>query len=143
MSRERCWALSILAILTFFPGCDRGVRTYEVHGKVHFPDGTPLPGGTVSFSSLESVPSHSAKGEIQPDGTFELTTFSPGDGAVAGKHQAMVMVTVREGREGFPAPPTLPSIHPRFASFDKSGLEFTVSDDESKNQFDIVVTKGR
>ena len=38
-----------------------------------------------------------ARGTIQPDGSFELSTFSPGDGAVVGHNR--VRITCYEGQE--------------------------------------------
>ena len=111
--------------------------TYQVEGKVVFSDGTPLKGGMVGFESItqEGTPL-GAQGAIGPDGTFRLTTYEAGDGAVAGKHRVLV---------SGPLPPFDPSglqpfepvIHSRFGSYDTSGLRFTVKDDH--NEFTIVV----
>jgi hypothetical protein len=82
----------------------------------------------------------SARGRIQPDGTFRLGTYQPVDGAIEGKHLVVII----------PPPPvgdrdemkTLPLvIDPRFQRFETSGLKVTVSRDASENQFPITVER--
>jgi hypothetical protein len=74
---------------------------------------------------------------------FELTTVTPGDGAVPGRHQAIVSAPLhRPGRGGgWAEPPKPQSVNALFGEFDTSPLEFTVTDDASANRFDIVVTE--
>ncbi|MGC4005447.1 MAG: hypothetical protein QM811_20925 [Pirellulales bacterium] len=48
----------------------------------------PLRFGTITFRSEQG---HIAKGMIRPDGSFDLETYSPGDGAVVGKHTVSVV----------------------------------------------------
>ena len=76
-------------------GCGGGpVPTYRAGGKVVFPDGKPMQGGNVEFRAVNKTPAGDnpvARGEIQSDGTFELSTFRPGDGAVEGEHLALVV----------------------------------------------------
>ena len=100
-----------------------------------YDDGTPLSRGLVTFRLVDGAEALTARGPIQSDGTFTLTTFTTGDGAMAGKHQALVVVPIVEGYTG------PPPINPRFNSYESSKLEFTVTDDTNKNQFTIVVTK--
>ena len=78
-------------------GCGSGhpAPTYPVTGKVVFSDdGTPLStGGSILWESVPDEPGvlpFNASGAIQADGTFELTTFEEGDGAVAGEHRVLV-----------------------------------------------------
>jgi hypothetical protein len=136
-----CVALAVVVAV----GCggNNGPPTYRAGGKVAYSDGTPLTRGRVSLSPTESTANVSARGEIQPDGTFELTTFISGDGAVPGRYKALVVVppVFQNPRWGPSNPPSEPLINARFANFETSGLEFTVTDDPAKNQFNIVVTK--
>lgn len=132
--------------LVFVPlvGCGRGgTPTYSAGGKVQYEDGSPLFAGTVSFRSLENVNHPAARGEVQSDGSFELTTFSPGDGAVLGRHQVLVVLPTQGGRPGFKLPTPPPPIAPRFSNFETSGLEFTVTETPEKNRFEIVVAKNK
>jgi hypothetical protein len=136
------WSSVIFAVALAMTGCGSSKQpTYRAIGRVTFADGTPLTTGWVSFRPMDSEAKISAKGQIQPDGTFELMTFTPGDGAVEGRHQAMVMAAiVQDGRQlPQPGPPPAPLIDPRFAGYDTSGLEFTVTTDPEQNQFAIQV----
>jgi hypothetical protein len=118
------FALLLLATL----GCSNGnPKTYEVRGIVHFPDGVPLNSGTIEFESLGNEKSVRAFSEIAADGTFELGTFSIDDGAIEGRHRAIVVSKYEIGT-GAERPDQLePSkLHPRFADYSTSGLEFEV-----------------
>lgn len=115
-------------------GCEGKATTYPAGGKVTFENGKPLTDGWVHFRSQNGDTPVTARGLIQSDGTFKLMTFKTDDGAVEGKHQALVTVTVVEGDL---RPPV---IDRRFNDFSESGLEFTVTSDPVKNDFLIVVT---
>ena len=125
------WTLCLLAVAV---GCSQKAATYPAGGKVTYPDGTPLVGGWVTFRSMSQVPSVTARGVTRDDGTFKLSTFVSEDGAVPGQHQAIVAVPAVEDKPGY-SPVDL-----RFANFDKSGLEFTVTSDPAQNEFLIQVT---
>ena len=126
-----------LALITFVGCGGNETPTYPAGGQVRFPDGAPLDEGWVEFESLDGDNSMSARGQIQPDGTFQLGTFEPGDGAVAGEHRVVVVVPVSEAAALNPA--AYPRrIAPRFSDFEQSGLRFTVQAD-GQNQFEIEV----
>ena len=107
--------------------------------KVVFPDGTPLTsGGIVLFDSMAPGDQPvNARGRIQADGTFRLSTFDEGDGAVAGKHRVLVRaqrdsaVFRKTGRVPKPV------IDSRFEHYETSCLEVTVKDGD--NELTIVV----
>jgi hypothetical protein len=135
-----------LAALAVVMGCGRGqLPTYRAGGKVAFPDGTPLSGGSVEFQPLSSEHAVSARGKIQPDGTFQLGTFGSADGAVEGEHRALVIPPAPD--RGPMLPSTLraavPIIDPRFQRFETSELKFAVTRDPAKNQFVIQVERPR
>lgn len=67
-------------------GCRRGLDMVPVSGKVTY-NGQPLKFGSVTFQPQKGQP---ARGEIQSDGTFTLSTFKSGDGAVVGPHKVRV-----------------------------------------------------
>ncbi len=77
--------LSSLLILTLV-GCNRGPTLTPVKGKVLY-NGEPLKFGGVMFQPEGGQP---ARAEIQPDGTFTLTTNSRGDGATVGRNRVRV-----------------------------------------------------
>ena len=134
--------LVLLALCTAIglSGCDSGsVLTYRVVGKVTFPDGTPLAGGWVEFKPVDSEHRVSARGQIHPDGTFELGTFEEADGAIVGKHQAVVVPPLPKGdRDEMRVVPQI--IDEKFRRFDTSGLKFTVTP-EGPNEFSIEVER--
>ena len=118
-------------------GCkERKTATYPVVVKVAYADGTPVSDAQVVLMSAEQKTT--ARGSTGPDGTCSVTTFEPGDGAVLGRHTVIVAQPPRKGDPD--APYTGPRIASRFSSPETSGLEVTVTEDESKNVFPITVT---
>ena len=142
---RRCFLtqLTLLTLVFCCAGCgSKHTPTYPLSGKVVFEDGTPLgSGGIVLFESMatENNLKLNARGMIQPDDTFEMTTFEDGDGAVAGKHRVLVRAKrdQREYIESGIAP--RPVIDERFERYETSGLEFTV--EQGNNEYKIVVRR--
>jgi hypothetical protein len=68
--------------------------TYPVQGKVVYQDGKPVQGGSIWFQPEENA--HvSTSGEIQPDGTFTLSSSMAGghaQGAIAGSYRVTVTI---------------------------------------------------
>ena len=126
-------------LLVAMLGCSNGnPKTYDVRGAVRFPDGLPLTKGTIEFESLDREIPLTARSEIAEDGTFELGTFSMDDGAVEGRHR-VVVVSNHEIGTGAERPGELepPKLHPRFADYKTSCLEFAVQ--PGKNDFTVPV----
>lgn len=69
----------------------------KVMGTVTY-EGKPAIGGRVLF--LPDGGGKQGLGSIQPDGTFELGTFSTNDGALVGKHHAMLVRVAFDGSQG-------------------------------------------
>lgn len=69
------------------------LQTAPVHGTVSY-NGQPLTRGSITFVPTQSGPT--ATGQIQPDGTYSLTTYEEGDGAILGSHRVMI-VSMDEG----------------------------------------------
>ena len=76
----------LLVALLFACGCDQGPVVVPITGKVTY-NGKPLEFGSVTFQPSKGQP---ARGEIQPDGTFTLSSYAPGDGAVIGTHKVRI-----------------------------------------------------
>ena len=114
---------------------------YAVKGRVVYPDGSPVTAGVVMFLSTSlKGKEFNARGEIQSDGSYVLSTFEVGDGVVGGKHQALVRelaVLVSEMAED--ETPSPPAIDRKFARFDTSGLAFDIS----RDQTDLTITVTR
>lgn len=125
-------------------GCDSGrVPTYPAGGRVVFSDGKPMNSGRVEFRPVDSEHLVVARATIEADGTFQLSTFKQGDGAIEGEHEVLARPMVVVG--GTP-PPGMPVFEPdaideKFTQFSTSEIRFTVTKDPSKNEFKIVVER--
>ncbi len=78
----RYLSVLLLVVCSLLCGCSSQLPTYPVAGKIRFVEGGPVKVGTVELKSREH--GVQARGHIETDGTFTLTTFAEGDGAVAG-----------------------------------------------------------
>jgi hypothetical protein len=86
--------LNIVLVVSFC-GCSAGsgaqpVNLIQVKGKVSY-KGRPITKGSVRFEP-EGY-GRIARGELQSDGSFVLTTTSDGDGVVAGAHRVVVIAS--------------------------------------------------
>ncbi len=121
--------LSVVAMCFVLTGCSDQLRTYPVSGKVRFATGGVVHVGTVELKSREN--NVQARGQIQSDGSFTLTTYKDGDGAVAGTHDCVVVQFVMaEGISGH-KPSTVGVVDRRYASYSTSGLKAEISPDHS------------
>lgn len=125
-------ALSAL-LLVGLSGCGGEVSgqkdTASVQGTVTY-QGQPLTTGTVFFVPAGGGPT--AEGQIREDGTFELTTYEEGDGAVPGQHGVMIhaereMKAVLPEDEDPDNPPDPQLIPAKYSSVETSGLTATVT----------------
>lgn len=81
-------------------GCGGGTGqkpAFKVSGKVTF-EGKPMAGGgSISFMPMSKENARGAGGTINEDGTYTVTTYQEGDGAVAGEYRVLItQVTVKE-----------------------------------------------
>ena len=114
----------------------------KVNGTVTY-QGKPLDAGRVVFTPAAGKGGESgqgATGEINSNGTYEMTTFNTGDGAILGQH--VVTVVVQKGE--MPKPDAHSQIKyelpknlapSKYATADKSPLRCTVV--EGGTKFDI------
>lgn len=108
--------------------------TVPVKGTVTLRDGTAVQTGTVEFNATEG--DWTARGTIQPDGTFYLSTFTDGDGAVPGTHDAVVVQLIATEDLPLHQHDHGPTVDPKYAHYDRSGLQYFVSSD-SENQISV------
>ena len=138
MNRKR-WAVVILAATGLTAGgCGGPSRPplAKVHGKVTY-KGEPLTSGSVIFMPVAAMGdagptsvAQPAASQIKPDGSYELTTDNPGDGAIVGEHKvAVVSVDFNTKRSVIPEKYQAPATTP---------LSRTVK--EGDNAIDIEVT---
>ena len=85
--------LFLVVVVLCLTGCGKKAK---VTGTVKFSDGTPLNVGTVNFTDGTNL----FRGEIQPDGTFEMRTFKPGDGVLKGSYKVYLTETLQFGAPG-------------------------------------------
>ncbi|UUO05700.1 hypothetical protein M4951_20275 [Blastopirellula sp. J2-11] len=114
-------AVGCIAILSISVGCGNG--TYPVHGSIVYPDGTPakeLSGGAVELDSLEQ--DVSARGSIDDQGKFVISTFEAEDGALPGKHRVLIVPRQATGDERVSK-----VIESKFQRYETSGLELEVT----------------
>lgn len=86
--------LLTLAVVTTLSGCGGAdtdqKATTKVTGKVTH-DGKPVTGGTLLFAPIadekNKMPGKDGQAVIKSDGTYEVSTYNPGDGAVIGNHR--------------------------------------------------------
>jgi hypothetical protein len=114
-------------LLSTAVGCSEQQTTYIVHGMVVYPDGKPLTKGTVEFEAVDEERPITASSEIEADGTFQLGTFAPKDGAIPGRQHIAVITDAEIGTEA-ERPEFLPPavVASRFSEFKTSGLETVV-----------------
>lgn len=136
-----------LGALALMLGCsDSGLRS--VRGTVTF-DGKPIPTGSVRFFPLEG--GRPAIGQIQSDGSYQLSTMQPGDGAKLGQYQ--VAIEAIESAATGPAPSSLDEemqlggtgntsvtylLPLEYSSHKSSGLTAVVEDRENTIDFDLT-----
>jgi hypothetical protein len=128
--------LAALTVLLGFAGCgSRGY--YPVSGRVTFADGSPLDEGIVICETQNGDKTVMARGTLQRDGTFQLGTLQPRDGAPPGKYRVLVVARALSEREKEAKKP--PVIDPKFEKFETSGLKLEVK--EGSDDLMITVTK--
>lgn len=133
----------VLLIIVPLAGCSGSSKTQTVTGTVKLENGKPLAGGRILFQPMgEST--QPARGTIAADGTFQLGTFSTGDGAVPGVHKVAIYPAVPEQAVNDPAAVAryMAAVDIRYQNIQTTPLEYTVKSDGSVNHFDIVVKPG-
>jgi hypothetical protein len=111
-----------LVLLIGLAGCQgsASLPVYAVSGKVLLANGKPLREGRVTFVSADAQRPE-VSGEIKPDGSYALTSRSPGDGAAPGTYK------VRIEPAGRTNPRTRKPVFPvKYVDEDSSGLVVTV-----------------
>jgi hypothetical protein len=93
MQRPARWLVLALALVlsgALAGGCGGGPgKPIKVSGKVKWADGNPVVGATVSFMPTREG-GREANGFTGEDGSFDLTTFNSGDGALPGDYKVLV-----------------------------------------------------
>ena len=94
--------------------------------------------GHLEFRPVDSEHLFVARATIQSDGTFQLSTFEQGDGAIEGEHEVLARsMFVVVGTPVFEPD----AIDEKFTQYSTSEIRFTVTQDPAQNQFKIVVER--
>ena len=89
--RPVCWGLVGLIAVIGCSGRDPNLpEVARVEGLVMF-KGEPLPEGEIHFHP-EDPNCNPGSGIIEPDGTFQLSTYERHDGATVGKHKVTIVI---------------------------------------------------
>ena len=129
---------SLLWVLVATIGCSSNPQTGKVSGKVTI-DGQPMTFGRVQFSPVavegQLEVGKSGFGYIQTDGSFQLTTYSEGDGAVVGKHRVFIINSSNDDQA------KTASKNSSFAAFDLLRIpNLRVDVSAGENKIDIPIT---
>ncbi|HTK77498.1 MAG TPA: hypothetical protein VL371_19695 [Gemmataceae bacterium] len=134
--------LAVLMLSACVGGCS-GAGPFPVEGTVVWEDDTPakeLHLGSVVFDLPEKQTS--ARGVIQPDGTFTLTTNKPNDGALAGEYKVLVVEGGRKPMAGGDGSQLAPGyMDSRYA--DRSTTDLTATVKPGKNVIKLKVRRAR
>ena len=144
-------AMTALAATVSATGCNFGPTMAPVTGKVTY-QGKAVAEGTVTFYPVAG--GRPSTGKIQSDGTYELSSSEPGDGAVVGEYK--VAIEARRVSNAPPAPKTFQEelamehkpqpqgntrvewlVPEEFSSAETSGLTATVEDKSNVINFDL------
>jgi hypothetical protein len=135
---QRSWIFPLASLLLAgIVGCG-GKDLYAVKGKVVYKDGanaSALAGGLVTFQPADpDMPNKvSSRGQIQKDGSFQMSTYQEGDGVHPGSYRIVV------------APPNVAKknrdelLDQRYRDFATSGLEIRVT--QAVDDYEVVVQK--
>lgn len=86
----------LVASAVTLTGCGSSdqVTVYPVKGTITL-EGKAMPGGgTIAFIPLQKQKGKAPGGEIREDGSYEMTTYSTGDGSMAGEFRVVIVQAV-------------------------------------------------
>lgn len=135
--RRSAAALWLLTISLAVFGCGRRsheLKTAVVKGRVTL-DGQPLPSGVVYVVPQKG---RMAKGMLERDGTFALSTYRQGDGAQVGTHPVIITAIPRDELDAESRALRVP-VPERYARPATSGLTIEVKA-RTKNEIEFDLT---
>jgi hypothetical protein len=147
----RLASAGVVGFAVLFAGCAVDAnrpKVAPVSGKVS-QKGKPLTAGDIVFipaGGTNGSGGHIATGQIGPDGTYRLTTFNTGDGAVLGTHKVTVVVRsaadmrkmneLGGGKIAYKLPPSV--LPPKYSSVESTPLKYTVEDKANEINIDLT-----
>lgn len=137
-NRPRLVACLVAALALVVSACGQsGPEMGRVRGKVTY-QGKPLEKGVVSFIPTDAN-RQGASGPIQPDGSYELQTREPGDGAELGEYRVGITdVDPDAFNTELPGEPVKVKsmLPPKYQDQNTSGLTATVKSGGNTIDFD-------
>lgn len=135
--------LALMVSLLVLVGCGKpeGEKTFQVTGTVTY-QGNPVEGASVGFIPEKGRP---AVGKTDAAGRFELSTFSPRDGAIAGSHKVVIGPAPSDqpepmpGEPGYKEPEVKPQFPVRYSEAATTPLRVEVTPGKT-NQFSFEMT---
>jgi hypothetical protein len=134
-NRLRGWATALAVSLTLsVAGCGSG--KHPVRGSVTLENGAPLTRGLVIFERVDGGPPVTARGDIQADGRYELSTEKTGDGVPPGRYKVSI-----NPLDTSDAPDELKALpfDARYLNLNTSGLECEVK--SGVNEYPIKLSR--
>ena len=120
--------------LLLLAGCSNTPPMGQVSGKI------TVKGKPVGYGSVMFVPATGpvGSGTLSPDGAYTLTTFKPGDGALAGDHKVVVEAyTIAKSREYGADDTATPAANKKYYNVATTPLKATVKEGQNALDFDL------
>lgn len=128
----------MVTVATLAPGCDSGIRTVPVKGKITYGGGDWPREGMLFFAPVEPAPGTPRRGgmaDFDHQGNFVVATFGERDGLVPGDYRVNVQCwEVPPGMNGQPAKSYVPKQYQHGAT---NGFTLTVPSD-AKRTIEVV-----
>lgn len=124
-------------VMVFAIGCGGNPDAPQpVSGNVSVKGGSPLRKGVVRFTNVAGK-KNSAIGEIDPSGSFQLSSTGKNDGVPAGDYTVTFAGT--EGGQDYDHPndPVIVMIHEKYNSDSTTDLKFTVKPGRNTCNFEL------
>jgi hypothetical protein len=127
----RRWSLLCLGAL-LATGCADKPPTLPAavaaRGTIRLPSGQPLTAGRVMLTHQDPM-GVDAFGDVEPDGSFVLTTYQIGDGAVPGRYAVSISPFNYRNKSGSPSRiPNASAIPPRYLEAESSDLTVEIKE---------------
>ncbi|MEW4562687.1 hypothetical protein AB1K70_09185 [Bremerella sp. JC770] len=133
------FCICLLAALAVVPlvGCGSSGNS-TVTGTITTTDGQVVTGGRITFTSVS--PPVSASSRIAPDGTYELSSVEPGDGAPVGNYQVAIVSKISSvggDRNGRSVATSKSLVHEKYADIETSELTAQVAPGSNTINFEV------
>lgn len=113
-----------------------------VTGTITTTDGQVVSGGRITFTSAN--PPISASSRIAPDGSYELSSIEPGDGAPVGNYQVAIISKISSAggdRNGRSVATSKSLVHEKYADVQTSELTAAVQPGSNTIDFQVEPPK--